>query len=594
MRPRQNQTGPGGLNGGSTRAASWMAMALVILLLPAPAGAQEPADPQTEVDPHTLTGSAGESAESGFAASPAPADDDSEPPADETPEGSEPPADEAPEDVDEKPLEGISLWGGLTFSMDGYYRAKGVFVRDLHMFQKNPLSTNPEKKMRGDLSYLTQRLRLEPSITWKDLVTLTVWIHALDDVIWGDNAGISSVGALAGEPSSNVYNGDAIPTITIPAAWVELNVLVGVLRAGRMPSEWGLGLLTDDGCGFDDDFGWNEIMDVSDRVLFATMPVAIGQTIAKSDADPFPLFLAVGYDKLVTDDVSIGGGRIPYNSNWLADYDDDVDSVTIALAYSGKELGWIAPGDSLAAGLYYVHRWQKATFTKAHIVDGYLKLRLGPAFAEGEVYYILGDSNALPLRPPMTASDPDAPDYLYEKASLKISSWLVRAGFDWWKFRFKLTAGYASGDEDPTDGTFKVRPANSNLKVGLVLYDLMLAEMTRTRWADQDGLWSKGGIYNSYFFMQTVKFEPLDGLEIIVAFLQAWRDHVDGAVYPRDRDSKFLGFETDIGVKYHFHGGHAHIGIEGGVLHVGKAFKDPMLNMPTDTWTVQVWTAFTP
>jgi len=125
----------------------------------------------------------------------------------------------------------------------------------------------------------------------------------------------------------------------------------------------------------------------------------------------------------------------------------------------------------------------------------------------------------------------------------------------------------------------------------------MMAEITRTRWADEDGLWSNGGVYNSYFFMQTFKYWPLPGdnkdLEIILAFLQAWKDQVDGAVYPR-LDEKFLGFETDLAVKYHFAKGHAHIGIEGGLLREGKAFNDAALNMPKHSWTVQVWTAFTP
>jgi hypothetical protein len=169
--------------------------------------------------------------------------------------------------------------------------------------------------------------------------------------------------------------------------------------------------------------------------------------------------------------------------------------------------------------------------------------------------------------------------YFSEKK--KTSPWIT-VGFD-----------YASGDDDPGDEVFKVRPANPNVSIGLVLYDLMLAERSRTAWAAEDGMWSRGGVYNSYFFMQTVRYEPIDGLEVIVAFLQAWKDEEDGGVYPR-RDERFLGFETDIAVKYHFHGDHAHVGIEGGVLHLGKAFKDPALNMPDDTWTIQLWTAFTP
>ena len=533
-------------------------------------------------------------------ATPAPAPEVLSPPA--ATESVEPAAEPEPakqEAVEEKvDCKGlcVDLGHGLGFSLDGYYRARWVDVRDLHMFLKDPSSTNKSKKMRGSLDFFVQRLRLEPVISYKDVASLEIWIHALDNMIWGDNAGLSDVGVFAGEPSNTSREGGEIPSLTIPAVWIELNVLVGVIRAGRMPSDWGLGLLTDGGGGFDDDFGWNDVMSVTDRVLFATMPVAIGQKIAKHEGPPFPLYLAVAYDKLVTEDAGIAGARIPYTSNWLSEYKDDVDSFTAALAYEGEDLDWIGASDSLGAGFYYVQRWQHVTRSRAHILDAFVKLHLGPAFAEAEAYWILGHSQAIPLRPSAVPGEPDS--WLREKANVKISSWIARVGYEVWKFRFKLEAGFASGDDNVSDETFSIRPANQNVKVGLVLYDLMIAEITRTRWADNPGMWSKGGIYNSYFFMQTIRFEPVSGLEVILAFLQAWRHKADGAVYPRPsvlrEESSFLGFETDLAVKYHFHGGHAHIGVEGGLLRLGNAWKDPVLNMPDHTWTVQAWTAFTP
>ena len=38
-------------------------------------------------------------------------------------------------------------------------------------------------------------------------------------------------------------------------AWVEITLPVGVVRAGRQPSHWGMGLLANHGDGFDDMFG---------------------------------------------------------------------------------------------------------------------------------------------------------------------------------------------------------------------------------------------------------------------------------------------------------------------------------------------------
>lgn len=478
----------------------------------------------------------------------------------------------------------VSLGGDMSFSLDGYYRARYLYVGDFN--QLRPTGWKHRK-----LNFFVQRLRLEPAISYRDVVKLEMWMHMLDNVVWGDNAGISSMGLFAGEPSNTNQKGDDIASITIPAVWLELNVLVGVVRAGRMPSDWGLGLLTDGGGGFDDDFGWNDVMSVSDRVLFATMPVAIGQKIAGSSAPPFPLYLAVAYDKLVTDDASIGGARLPYLSNWLGSYKDDVDSFTAALAYDGEDLDWLGANDALAAGLYYVQRWQNATNSRVHIIDWFLRSHLGPAFAEYEHYLILGSSQAISLRPSAT-DDPDG--WLREKADAEISAWLVRVGVDVWRMRFKLEAGHASGDGNVSDETFEVRAANPNVRIGLVLYPLVIAERTRGGWSDEEGMWSGGGLYNSTFFMQTIRYEPLDGLEIVLALLQAWLDEADGGVFSTFAEGKFLGLETDLAVKYHFHGGHAHLGVEGGLLRAGDGLKGPGFNVPDHTWSVQVWTAFTP
>ncbi|MBW2262060.1 MAG: alginate export family protein [Deltaproteobacteria bacterium] len=563
------------------------------LLAPVRSGAQEPAfatpapedeleepDFDEEDDPAIVDEDEAEPAEAGPVEEPT--DEAEPPPAALSPSKGSP----APDEAEPAPADGIhvELGLGMSFSLDGYYRARYLHVGDFN--QLRPMGWKHRK-----LDYFVQRLRLEPALAYKDLVKLEMWIHALDNVVWGDNAGLSSVGLFAGNPSSTNQEGDDVPSIALPAVWVEINVVLGVLRAGRMPSDWGLGLLTDGGGGFDDDFGWNDVMSISDRVMFATMPVAIAQTIAKSDADPFPLYLVVAYDKLVTDDTAIGGARIPYLSNWLGTYEDDVDSFTAALAYGGEDLNWLGASDSLGAGFYYVQRWQNATNSRIHIYDWYLKLHLGPAFAEYEHYLLKGHSQAIPLLPSAT-DDPD--DWLRERAEADISAWIARVGIDVWKMRFKLEAGYASGDATATDEKFEVRPANPNVRIGLVLFPLVLAERTRGGWADQEGMWSGGGLYNAWFFMQTVRYEPLDGLEIILAFLQAWRDEADGAVISSFADGKFLGFETDLAVKYHFHEGHAHIGVEGGVLHAGDALKGPGFNTPDNTWTVQVWTAFTP
>ena len=90
-------------------------------------------------------------------------------------------------------------------------------------------------------------------------------------------------------------------SIALRRAWVEFKVPVGVMRVGRMPSNWGMGLLANDGNGHDDLFGDNQNYTTYDRVLFATRPIAIAQKIMGQEDSEIPLFIAVAYDRLVDD-----------------------------------------------------------------------------------------------------------------------------------------------------------------------------------------------------------------------------------------------------------------------------------------------------
>jgi uncharacterized protein (TIGR04551 family) len=58
------------------------------------------------------------------------------------------------------------------------------------------------------------------------------------------------------------------PSVSPKRAWAEIQTPLGLLSFGRMPSEWGLGVLTHAGAGIDDDFG-----DTVDRIQFALPPV---------------------------------------------------------------------------------------------------------------------------------------------------------------------------------------------------------------------------------------------------------------------------------------------------------------------------------
>ena len=163
----------------------------------------------------------------------------------------------------------------LEFDLEGYYRTRGYVFNDLFA---SPVDGPGEAgRPGGASSYMQQRLRLQPVVSFEKRAKFTMMVDVLDDVVWGDNASQATTALFAGNPSLTGGTGQESATFQIKRAWMEFDIPVGKLRIGRQPSDWGLGLLGNDGNGFDDLFGENHGGSTYDRVLFATRPLAIAQ-----------------------------------------------------------------------------------------------------------------------------------------------------------------------------------------------------------------------------------------------------------------------------------------------------------------------------
>ena len=223
----------------------------------------------------------------------------------------------------------------------------------------------------------TQKLDDSPAkaganFAYGDQAKLSLDIDALNGVLWGDNAGLASTALFAGNPSNTTPTGLETDSIALRRAWVEFKIPVGLMRVGRMPSNWGMGLLANDGNGHDDLFGDNENYTTYDRILFATRPIAIAQKIMGQEDSEIPLFIAVAYDRLVDDPLAtyrgdcragIAKGEQGYtarcdedgdgitddldvvdenrqvtdrNDLWWADTKDDVSEMVYVIVYRGK------------------------------------------------------------------------------------------------------------------------------------------------------------------------------------------------------------------------------------------------------------------
>ena len=449
--------------------------------------------------------------------------------------------------------------------------------------------TNPDRS-----GWLTQRGRFEPIVRIGPIKAQAT-IDVFDNVIWGDNENLAATPLFAGSPSATQADGNLADSIAVKRLWIEWKTALGLLRIGRQPSNWGMGLLANDGNGFRNDFGDSNGGATYDRIIFATQPIALikgiaGAAGAKTKPSDFDssVILAVGFDKLVesssitfrqrlTDDDSLsdenadGTSGIRQSPIWLSDQGDDVLEMIYVLMF--KKEDWKVGDDlmDLTVGTYWVNRWQKETNSNVWIPDIYVKWGLKGLFFEGELYHIFGQTEAI------------APDY-DKVTTADITGAVWRFGYENPKLTGLFEMGYASGDSTILDDRFTGRPLHSDYNVGLILYEQVLAQRTIEKFVgdpDTQGLWPKGGVYNSTYINPRFKFRPNQHLELRLGFLMAWANEVDGAIIPfLDRDdgsegpdditeSKLLGTEVDLGLYMNFLDEHILVAIEGGYMHAG-------------------------
>ena len=160
--------------------------------------------------------------------------------------------------------------------------------------------TNPDRS-----GWFTQRGRFEP-IVRVGPIKAQATIDLFDNVVWGDNENLAATPLFAGDPSTTQVDGNLADSIAVKRLWIEWKTALGLLRIGRQPSNWGWGLLANDGNEFRNDFGDANEGAFFDRIIFATQPIALVKGIAsaagaKTKASDFDssLILAVGFDKLV-------------------------------------------------------------------------------------------------------------------------------------------------------------------------------------------------------------------------------------------------------------------------------------------------------
>jgi uncharacterized protein (TIGR04551 family) len=216
----------------------------------------------------------------------------------------------------------------------------------------------------GTQAGANMRFRINPELHISDNLRIMSQLDLLDNVVLGSTpegyanlpnkdggysvagrGGYSAIGAFAATqwtPTAGVNS--TTNSIAVKRVWGEYVTPVGLLRFGRMPSHWGLGMFANGGDGHDSDY-----QSTADRIMLVT-------GIKKYD-----IYFAGAWD--FANEGAISGSLTqqqgqPYDSNQL----DDVNQfVLVAVRRRNPELQRLelAKGQAVInGGVYFVYRSQ--------------------------------------------------------------------------------------------------------------------------------------------------------------------------------------------------------------------------------------------
>lgn len=327
------------------------------------------------------------------------------------------------------------------------------------------------------------RLRVEPVISLSEMVKIKAQFDILDNLVLGSTPeGYYSMpdsgGGMGPLPATDpwvpiaAFSGTQVPPtwsnsitspISVRTVWGEVLLKnIGMLKFGRMPSHWGLGILANDGRCLDCNYG-----DIADRVMFATKlfgtVLAAGWDFPASGPTSQQFYNLQGqpYDVSAADDVYQWLGVIAYKQEKEEEErrlaaGKPVFSGGVYYLYRKQKLSAVegsSPGDN-DTEITFVHRdaW-------AHIGDLWFRFLMGDFRAELEWVFIGGKIGNLQL----TSYSGESLNVFQFGGALQLEHTFLDD-----RLIVKLEMGYASGDQNieglsPRDGLLLQGPGSGKL-----------------------------------------------------------------------------------------------------------------------------------
>lgn len=384
------------------------------------------------------------------------------------------------------------------FELDGYFRFRTDWFKNFNLgFVDDPaLGGAPFPRALGcnslavghpcnnSLSGANMRLRLEPTFNLDEGTSVHVQADVFDNIVLGSMptgmniSGIDPIippplGAFSEgqDPATQGINSDR-DSIRIKRAWAEVAVPLGILKFGRMPDQWGMGIYYNGGAydpingtyDYDADYG-----DSVDRVSFS----------AGIPGTPLRAMVAADWDttRLVSNQTSnnIGNEGHPFDldnsddtNGWVGviskldspqEFRDTVDRGDVALNYGvyfkyktqswDDDLTGFVIGDTFDSATRYVPR----SF-KTYSPDIWLKLGVGSILFELEAIAQIGTVKSL--------QDVTGTAGEFNIAKFGGVGRLTWKGVEG-KLRLGLESGFATGDQWDNRIQGRTNISNANL-----------------------------------------------------------------------------------------------------------------------------------
>jgi uncharacterized protein (TIGR04551 family) len=380
------------------------------------------------------------------------------------------------------------------FELDGYFRLRTEWFKNFDLGHRDDLgggASFPRPRCVAEtgcsddtLSSTNMRLRLEPTINVDESAAVHMQIDILDNVLLGSTAEgetLTDVGSPLGpfadsQQPPQAGSNETRDAIRVKRAWAEVATPLGVLKFGRQPDHWGMGMVHNSGSedtingGYDLD---SEFGDTVDRVIFSTLipstrlRAAVGLDWPMSGLSSSQLLTS---DDSVYDDYGYAAGGQPFDlddsddaNQWVfvlsrmdapTDFRDAIDRGELALNY-GAYVGYRTQGYDRVADTSTTTDTDdvvlKRLAYKAYVPDVWLKVGWRGFLFEAEGAAVLGS-----LTHPDEGGDVDLRQFG------GIGRLTYRAVDD--KLRIGTEVGFASGDQWDNDEPGRINVRN---RIGL-------------------------------------------------------------------------------------------------------------------------------